>query len=57
MQAASGDSRSNTELELSIGRQIVGISALSIIEWVAVRCQQKSVDRRLNGTIVRLVGL
>jgi hypothetical protein len=43
--ALSGDSRSGTELELSIGRQIAGISALSIIERVAVRCQQKSVDR------------
>ena len=39
------------ELELSIGRQIAGISALSIIEWVAVRCQQKLVDRRRIGTI------
>ena len=38
VQALSGDSRSGTELELLIGRQIAGISALSTIERVAVRC-------------------
>ena len=55
MLALSGNSRSGTELELLIGRQIAGISALSIIERVAVRCQQKSVDRRRIGTIDRLM--
>ena len=50
--ALSGDSRSGTELELSIGRQIVGIAALSVCRWyVAVRCQRQ-VDCRRNGTIV-----
>ena len=38
VQASGGDSRSGTELELSIGRQIAGISALSIIGRVVVRC-------------------
>jgi hypothetical protein len=41
--ALSGDSRSGTELELLIGRQIAGISALSIIERVAVRCERRVV--------------
>jgi hypothetical protein len=53
--ALSGNSRSGTELELLIGRQIVGISALSIIKRVVVRCQQKLVDCRRIGTIDRLI--
>ena len=36
--ALSGNSRSGTELKLLIGWQIVGISALLIIERVVVRC-------------------
>jgi hypothetical protein len=32
VQASGGDSRSNVELELSIGRWIAGITALSLVD-------------------------